>query len=112
MLFLRKRNGRSCRESSHCPREAVRQPSGHCLGEHVGQSAVVPPGALSATVEPVPERLAQETIIKENSFGIVGFVGERDEVACVFAWQSRTEMFLAQRLLDGARPLTKPLAAE
>ena len=40
---------------------------------------VIPACALRAAIEPLPEGLAQDAIVKEDCFGIVGFVGKRDK---------------------------------
>jgi hypothetical protein len=53
------------------------------LGEHAGQRAVIPACALRAAVKPLPERLAQDAIVKEYGFGVVGLVGKRDEQGSV-----------------------------
>jgi hypothetical protein len=67
---------RLSRERRCSPREAVRQ-SRHCLGRHIGQSAVIPACALRAAVKSLPKR--GSPIVKEYGFGIVGLVGKRDE---------------------------------
>jgi hypothetical protein len=94
-IIERRSSERLIRESYHSPRETVRQLPGQCLGEHFGQSAVIPACAFSAAVEPLPERLAQDAIVKEYCFGIVGFVGKRDKQGLRgLRWQLREVRFL------------------
>jgi hypothetical protein len=50
------------------------------LDEYVSQSRVIPARAIRAAIKPLPGRLAQDAIVKEYGFGIVGFVGNKDWV--------------------------------
>jgi hypothetical protein len=44
----------------------------------------MPAGAFRAAIEPLPERITDDAIVKEYGFGVVGFVGNLSEVASAF----------------------------
>jgi hypothetical protein len=64
---------------------------GRAILGRTGQSAVIPAGALRAAVEALPERLAQDGIVKEYGFGIVGFVSKRHKQGSVSPDRSSKE---------------------
>jgi hypothetical protein len=70
-------------------RQPIRQSARHDAGKDVIERAVVPAGSVSAAVETIPQVIAQNPVVEQDRFSVMGLVGQR--------YQQRSLGFIRQR---------------